>query len=43
MKELIGKKMRFEAIPKTVSVGADVTSDGRLFQNITTLSRASHL
>ena len=31
MKEMIGKKMGIEAIPKN-SVGADVTSDGRLFQ-----------
>jgi len=33
MKEMIWKKVSFEAIPKkTVSVGAEVTSGGRLFQ-----------
>jgi len=34
MREMIWKKVSLEVVPKTVSIGADVTTGGRLFQTI---------
>jgi len=38
-KEMIGKGISFEAVPKKNSVGAEVTSSGRLFQPLGTHDR----